>query len=124
MRRLTLRVLAILSALQLLAGAGLYLRGFPYFGTSLVANAALWEAPVALFHAPGVMALYLTGQCCGLRNGRVLGPRITGGHIRLSADGLALLSLTNWALWCVLGSAGTVAWLRRRRRAAAAPTEG
>src|SRR5512143_2002424 len=121
MARLALRVLAVLTALQLVTAAGLYLRGFPYFGTSLVANAALWEAPVALFHAPAVVTLYLAGQCCGLRNGRVLGPRITGGHIRLTAEGLALLSFTNWTLWCALGTIGTIAWLRHRRPRAAGP---
>jgi hypothetical protein len=114
MRRLALRVLGTLTALQLLTGAELFVRGFPYFGSSLVNNAAFWEAPIALFHAPAIAMLYLTGQCCGFRNGAVLGPRIAGGHIRLTPSGLAVLSLTNFAVWLMLGAIGTVLRLRHR----------
>jgi hypothetical protein len=121
MRRILLRVLIILTAVQLATGAGLYLRGFPYFGSSLVSNAALWEAPVALFHLPAIATLYLSGRCCGLRNGSILGPRIVGGHIRLSPAAAALLATTNWIVWLVLALIGTSLWLHRRSRRPPAP---
>ncbi|MBK6424539.1 MAG: hypothetical protein IPJ95_10445 [Gemmatimonadetes bacterium] len=95
------------------------LRGFPYYGSSLVSNAPAWELPLAAAHLPGIALLTATGQCCGFRNGRVLGPRIVAGHIRLSAAGLALLALANWGAWLAIGAAGALA-LRRRAAAPAA----
>lgn len=109
----------LVAALQLLGAASLALRGFPYVGSDLVSNAPLWELPIALFHLPGILALTVTGLCCGFRNGLVLGPKIVGGHIRMSATGVALLTTTNLALiLLLLALGGGVAKLRRRPRAA------
>ncbi len=112
--------MAALTAAQLLATVVLGWRGFPYFGSSLVSQAPLWELPLAAAHLPGIAVLTATGQCCGFRNGRVLGPRVVAGHIRLSPEGLALLGLANWGAWLALGAAGT---LVLRRRGAAAATD-
>ncbi len=98
---------------QLVAALLLGWRGFPYFGSSLVSQAPLWELPVAAAHLPGLAVLTATGQCCGFRNGRVLGPRVVAGHIRMSASGLAVLGLANWGAWLALGAIGALAWRRR-----------
>jgi len=105
--------------LQLLCCPLLAVRGFPYFGSDLVSNAPLWEAPVALFHLPGIVALSITGYCCGFHNGLVLGPRVTGGHIRMNSEGILILTLTNAAVLLVLlGLGWGVWWLRRARTGA------
>ena len=118
-RVLVRRLLPILTVTQFVAAAMIAGRGFPYFGSDLVSNAALWESPVALFHLPAIAALTASGHCCGFRNGRILGPRITAGHIRVRWDGLLILSLTNWSVWIVGGAvmllAGERAARRRRR---------
>ena len=92
----------------------LALRGFPYFGSDLVSNAPLWEAPVALFHLPGIIALTISGYCCGFHNALVLGPRIVGGHIRMSPEGILILTLTNALILLVLLGLGWAAWRLRR----------
>jgi hypothetical protein len=102
---------------QLLCSVALVFRGFPYFGSDLVSNASLWEAPVALFHLPGIVVLSLTGYCCGFHNALVLGPRIVGGHIRMSAQGILILTLTNTAALLILMGLGFGLWRLRNPRA-------
>jgi hypothetical protein len=102
---------------QLLCCVTLAIRGFPYFGSDLVSNAPLWEAPVALFHLPGVVALSLTGYCCGFHNALVLGPRVVGGHIRMSSQGILILTLTNTALLLILTGLGWGLWRLRKLKA-------
>jgi hypothetical protein len=97
----------------------LALRGFPYFGSDLVSNAPLWEAPVALLHLPGILVLSLTGYCCGFHNALVLGPRVVGGHIRMSPQGILILVLTSTVVLLALLGIGWTAW--RLRRAPKAP---
>jgi hypothetical protein len=110
-------VLLATIGVQLLCCVTLAFRGFPYFGSDLVSNAALWEAPVALFHLPGLVALSLTGYCCGFHNALVLGPRIVGGHIRMSAQGILILALTNTALLLVPIGLGWGLWRLRSPKA-------
>lgn len=107
------RVLAALTILQLLTGGLIAARGFPYFGSAPVSPAPLWEVPVAAFHLPGIGILSLTGHCCGLGRGMVIGPRIRGGHIRLGARGGLVLMSTNWFAWLLLSQAAGWAWRRR-----------
>jgi hypothetical protein len=109
------RSLLLVLALQLLGAVSLALRGFPYFGSDLVSNAPVWELPVALFHLPGVLALSVTGLCCGFHNGLVLGPKIVGGHIRMSGTGILILAGTNLCLLLALVGAGWGGWRVRRR---------
>jgi hypothetical protein len=117
-------MLPALTVLRLLLGAIVYHRGFPYFGSGLVANAALWEAPVAGFHWPGVTVLTLSGHCCGMGRGLILGPSIKGGHVPVTAMGVLILVATNWLVWLVLATLGSAAWhLRPSGRSAATPTE-
>ncbi len=89
-------------------------RGFPYVGSDLVSNAPLWEVPVAILHLPAILVLTLTGYCCGFHNGLVLGPRIVGGHIRMSPEGILILTLTNVALLLLLVALGWGVWRVRR----------
>jgi hypothetical protein len=104
------RILLAIVGVQLLCAMMLALRGFPYFGSDLVSNAAFWEVPVALFHLPGLVALSLTGYCCGFHNALVLGPRIVGGHIRMSSQGILILTLTNTAVMLALLGLGWGLW--------------
>jgi hypothetical protein len=106
--------LLVLVGAQLCCAALLALRGFPYFGSDLVSNAALWEVPVAIFHLPGILVLTLTGYCCGFHNALVLGPRIVGGHIRMSPQGILILTLTNLALLLILVGLWWGVWRFRR----------
>lgn len=121
-RTLRAALLAVVGA-ELLSAVLLALRGFPYFGSDLVSNAALWEVPVALFHLPGILVLTLTGYCCGFHNALVLGPRIVGGHIRMSPEGILILTLTNVALLLLLLALGWGAWRLRRTPAGTADAE-
>ena len=114
-------LVAALTVAQLLAALLLGWRGFPYFGSSLVTQAAPWELPLAAAHLPGIAVLTVTGQCCGFRNGRVLGPRVVAGHIRMSAGGVTWLALANWAAWLALGSAAGLVWRRRAPAARSIP---
>jgi hypothetical protein len=110
------RILLAILGPQLLSCALFAARGFPYFGSDLVSNAALWEAPVALFHLPGLVALSLTGYCCGFHNALVLGPRVVGGHIRMSSQGILILTLTNTALLLILVGLGWGLWRLRKSK--------
>ena len=97
-RRRILGLTLIQAALALVV----YLRGFPYFGTHLVSNAPLWEAPVSLFHLPGILALSIAGLCCGFGHGLVLGPRVVAGHVPVSVPGTLILAATNWLVWTAM----------------------
>jgi hypothetical protein len=114
-RRLTLTILG----LELLSSAALAVRGFPYYGSDLVSNAPLWESPLAILHLPGIITLSLTGLCCGFHNSLVLGPRVVGGHIRMTPQGVVILAATNAALLLLLLAVGWGA--RRLRRTPAGP---
>lgn len=81
-----------------------------------MANAAPWELPVAAFHLPAILLLTATGHCCGLHNGLVLGPRVLGGHIRMSGEGLLILTAVNWVAWILVLAAGWGGWRLRPRR--------
>lgn len=112
MRVLIRRVLPALAAVQLLTGALIFLRGFPYYGSLPVRAAPLWELPVAIFHLPAITLLSLSGHCCGLGRGMVIGPRIRAGHIRMTAEGGAVLFATNWLAWVILSLLAWGAWRR------------
>ena len=99
---------------QLLSVAMLSLRGFPYFGSDLVSNAPLWESPVALFHLPGITILSLTGYCCGFHNALVLGPKVIGGHIRMSVTGVSILAAANAGVLLLLVGIWWTVWRFRR----------
>jgi hypothetical protein len=110
--------------IQAVVAGGVYLRGFPYYGSQLVSNAPLWEAPVALFHLPGILVLSLAGLCCGFGHGLVLGPRIAAGHVPVTVPGVLILAATNWLVWIVMLVIVTGFWrLGGRRRRPAAPGE-
>ncbi len=115
-RVLLRRVLPALTIIQLVTGGLIAARGFPYYGSAPVFPAPLWESPVAVFHLPGIAVLSLTGHCCGLGRGMVIGPRIRGGHIRMSEEGILALAASNWLAWLALS--GLAWWIRRRRRPA------
>lgn len=105
---------------QLLASGWLYLRGFPYYGSSLVANAPSWEAPLALFHAPGLAVLSAAGVCCGMGKGSVLPARSIGGHVPLGPRGLLLLVGANLLCWLLVVTVVAWGWERSRARPAKA----
>lgn len=122
MRR-SLLLVSVLLGLQLLLAALVFARGFPYFGSSLIASAPLWELPVAAFHLPGIEALRAAGLCCGFRNGLVLGHTVVGGHLPMRLVGTALLAGANWLCWTAVLLAGMWArtlWRARQPRAAGA----
>lgn len=108
------RLMLALLGLEALAALIMYLHGFPYFGSGLVPNAPLWEAPLTVLHLPAIEALTAMGLCCGFRNGLVLTHVIRGGHIPMTLVGTALLCLANWVCW--LGIAMLARWLVVRRR--------
>jgi hypothetical protein len=113
-----------LTLLQAVVAGGVYLRGFPYFGSQLVSNAPLWEAPVALFHLPGILVLSLAGLCCGFGHSLVLGPRIVAGHVPVSVPGVLILAATNWVVWSAILVIVTGLWrLGGRKRGPAGPGE-
>ncbi len=114
-RSLLRQVIAALTIIQLVTGGLIAIRGFPYFGSAPVRPAPLWELPVALYHLPGIGALSLTGHCCGLGRNMVIGPRIRGGHIRLSAGGGFILVATNLLAWLLLWLVGWWGWRRWHR---------
>jgi hypothetical protein len=101
MRRFA-QLAAALLGFQIALAILLLARGFPYFGSSLVASAPLWELPVAGFHLPGIEALSAVGLCCGFANGLVLKHSVIGGHIPMRLTGTALLAAANWACWTVM----------------------
>lgn len=109
------RVLPLLTAIQLVCGVLILVRGFPYFGSAPVRRAPLWELPVTAFHLPAITTLSLTGHCCGLGRGMVIGPRIRAGHIRLTAGGASILFMTNWLAWISLALIVWGTWRRWRR---------
>lgn len=113
------RGLLVLTSLQALLALVIYARGFPYFGTGLVPNAAPWEVPVALVHLPAIELLTLAGRCCGTRNGTVLTHVIRGGHIPMTPRGTLLLAGSNWATWGL--GLMAFAWWRSRRRSRPPP---
>ena len=113
MRRFLRLLLPIVTVLQLAGSALLASRGFPYFGTGRVPNAAPWETAIVGFHLPGLGLLWAGGFCCGLRNGLVIGPRVVGGHIRMTPAGGRILASVNWLGWIVLLG---LSQLRRPRR--------
>jgi hypothetical protein len=118
MRRLA-QLAAVLLGFQTALAAVLLARGFPYFGSNLVAGAPLWELPVAAFHLPGIEALSAVGLCCGFANGLVLTHSVIGGHIPMRLPGAALLAATNWACWMMIlltGHWARAAWRARPRR--------
>jgi len=96
-------------------------RGFPYFGSGLVPNAAWWEAPLALLHLPAIEVLSAAGLCCGLRNGVILTHLIRGGHIRMTLTGTGILAGSNWLCWLVIALLGQWLWNRRRNRSLPPP---
>lgn len=106
-----------LTLIQTVIAGGVYLRGFPYFGSQLVSNAPLWEAPVALFHLPGILVLSLAGLCCGFGHGLVLGPRIVAGHIPVTVPGVLILAAANWLVWSAMLVVVTGLWRLWSRRA-------
>ncbi len=114
-------VLLVLLGLQGLLAVVVYIRGFPFFGSSLIPNAPLWEVAVALFHLPAIEALSAVGLCCGFRNGLVLTHVVRGGHVPMDVSGTALLALANWACWATVIGLGWFAWKRRRNNAAPPP---
>lgn len=116
MRRVLRRAFLGITFIQTILAVTVYLRGFPFFGTHLVSNAPLWEAPVALFHLPGILALSLVGLCCGFRNSLVLGPKIAAGHIAMTPSGSLILTATNWSVWALLVVLLAIIGYRRARR--------
>jgi len=116
MRRFV-RITAILLSVEVVLAALVLVRGFPYFGSSLISSASLWELPVAAFHLPGIQALSAVGLCCGFTNGLVLKHTIVGGHIPMRIAGTTILASVNWLCWAVIALLGQLAWSARRRRA-------
>jgi hypothetical protein len=115
-RSLPARVVGILLVWQLLASAITIGRGFPYFGSSLVDNAPLWEAPIALWHWPAIEMLSASGYCCGLRNQLIFEAKVRGGHVTLRPFGALILGLSSWMFWSILTVVGVVLWQRARQR--------
>jgi hypothetical protein len=110
------RLVIALVGLELLAALIIYVHGFPYFGSGLVPNAPLWEAPLALLHLPAIEALTAMGLCCGFRNGLVLTHIIRGGHIHMTLAGTAILGLVNWVCWLGIALLGRLLLVHLRSR--------
>ncbi len=110
------QLIAVLLALQVLLGGLLFSRGFPYFGSSLIDGAAIWELPVAAYHLPAIQTLTAMGFCCGFSNGLVLGRRVIGGHIPMHLTGAFILSLTNWLCWTLIALVAQATWVATRGR--------
>lgn len=113
-RSIYLRVLVALLAWQLFASTVTTVRGFPYYGTSLVSNAPAWELPIALWHLPAIELLSLSGYCCGLNNQLVFESRVRGGHVPMKPVGAAILAASSLAFWVVVALVGVTLWRRRR----------
>jgi hypothetical protein len=116
------RLVVALLGLEGLAAIIMYAHGFPYFGSGLVPNAPLWEAPLAILHLPAIEALTAMGLCCGFRNGLVLTHVIRGGHIPMTLVGTAILGTVNWVCWLCIALAGRWLVVRRRNRPTPPPT--
>ena len=113
-RSLLARLLLGLLAWQLLASGVTAVRGFPYYGTTLVRNAPLWELPIALWHLPAVEVLSLSGYCCGLRNTLIFESRVLGGHVPLKPRGSVILAVSSLVFWYGVVLVGVTLWRRRR----------
>jgi hypothetical protein len=113
-RSLPARVVVILLVWQLLASAITIGRGFPYYGSSLVDNAPVWELPIAAWHLPAIELLSASGYCCGLTNQLIFESRVRGGHVALKPFGAIVLAASSWAFWSVLALIALVIWRRRR----------
>ena len=122
MRR-SLHLTAILLAIQVLLAGVVFTRGFPYYGSSLIDSASLWELPVAAFHLPAIQALTSAGLCCGLSKGLVLRSRVVGGHIPMRVTGTLILAATNWICWTAIALLGHWAWALARARRSPVPDE-
>jgi hypothetical protein len=108
------RLLTILLVVQLLFSGITIVRGFPYFGTSLVDNAPVWELPIAVWHLPAIQLLSVSGYCCGLRNQLVFEARVRGGHVRVRPFGAVVLATSSLAWWASVGLVVLAIWSRRR----------
>jgi hypothetical protein len=113
-RSLPARIVTVLVVWQLLASAITIGRGFPYYGSSLVDNAPVWELPIAVWHLPAIELLSAAGYCCGLRNQVIFEARVRGGHVALRPFGALVLAASSWAFWSVLAVIGLALWRRRR----------
>jgi hypothetical protein len=120
-RRQYRRWAAILLVVELASAILFLARGFPYFGSGLIPNAAWWEVPLALLHLPAIEALSAAGLCCGLRNGLVLTHVIRGGHIRMTLTGTGILAGSNWLCWLAIVLLGQWLWNRRRKQSLPPP---
>jgi thiosulfate reductase cytochrome b subunit len=117
------QLIAILLALQVVQTGLFVSRGFPYFGSSLIDGAAIWELPVAAYHLPAIQTLTAMGFCCGFSNGLVLGRKVIGGHIPMHLTGAFILSFTNWLCWTLIALVAQATWIATRGRRAGAPIE-
>lgn len=110
------QLIAVLLALQVLLGGLVFSRGFPYFGSSLVDGAPIWELPVAAYHLPGIQTLTAMGFCCGFSHRMVLSHRVVGGHIPMRVTGAFILGATNWLCWTAIALIAQTVWIASRRR--------
>ncbi len=108
------RLLLALLAWQLFASTTTMVRGFPYYGTSLVSNAPVWELPIALWHLPAIELLSVSGYCCGLKNQLVFESRVRGGHVPMKPVGAMILGASSLAFWSVIALVGVRLWRRKR----------
>jgi hypothetical protein len=125
MRR-SLHLISGLLTIEVLLAGVIFSRGFPYYGSSLIDGAPLWELPVAAFHLPAIQTLTGLGLCCGLSNGLVLRSRVVGGHIPMRVTGTLILAATNWICWTAIALLAHWIWVLTRARRSSAPegTEG
>lgn len=107
------RLLTILLVVQLLFSGVTQVRGFPYFGTSLVDNAPVWELPIAVWHLPAIQLLSVSGYCCGLRNQLVFEARVRGGHVPMKPFGAVILAASSLAWWASISLVAFSLWKRR-----------
>jgi hypothetical protein len=108
------RLVSMLLVVQLLFSRVTLVRGFPYFGTSLVDNAPVWELPIAVWHLPAIQLLSVSGYCCGLRNQLVFEPRVRNGHVPMKPLGAVILAGSSIVWWGSIGLAAFAIWNRRR----------
>ena len=114
MKSLLVRLLVALTVWQLLASVITLVRGFPYYGTSLVSNAPMWELPIALWHLPAIELLSLSGYCCGISNKLIFESRVLGGHVPLRPTGAIILGFSSLLFWSGVMLPGMMLWRRRR----------